>query len=72
MPFLADRLARVKPSPTMAMTALATEPKVARRGIISLSGGEPDFDTRPNIEEAAKLQSNVGDDTKYTVFDGSS
>jgi aspartate aminotransferase len=37
MPFLADRLARVKPSPTMAMTALATELKAAGRDIISLS-----------------------------------
>jgi aspartate aminotransferase len=72
MPFLADRLARVKPSPTMAMTALATEPKVAGRDIISLLVGEPDCDTRPNIKEAAKPRSNVGDDTKYTVFDGSS
>ena len=45
MPFLADRLARVKPSPTMAMTALATELKAAGRDIISLSVGEPDFDT---------------------------
>ena len=45
MGFLADRLARVKPSPTMAMTALATELKAAGRDIISLSVGEPDFDT---------------------------
>ena len=45
MPFLADRLARVKPSPTMAMTALATELKAAGRDIVSLSVGEPDFDT---------------------------
>ena len=45
MPFLADRLARVKASPTMAITALATELKAAGRDIISLSVGEPDFDT---------------------------
>src|SRR5215831_3987410 len=69
MPFLADRLARVKPSPTMAMTALATELKAAGRDIVSLSVGEPDFDTPPNIKEAAKAAINAGD-TKYTVFDG--
>jgi aspartate aminotransferase len=69
MPFLADRLARVKPSPTMAMTALATELKAAGRDIISLSQGEPDFDTPPNIKEAAIAAIKAGD-TKYTVFDG--
>ncbi len=69
MPFLADRLARVKPSPTMAMTALATELKAAGRDVISLSQGEPDFDTPPNIKEAAIAAIRAGD-TKYTVFDG--
>jgi aspartate aminotransferase len=69
MPFLADRLARVKPSPTMAMTALATELKAAGRDIISLSQGEPDFDTPANIKEAAIAAIQAGD-TKYTVFDG--
>jgi aspartate aminotransferase len=69
MPFLADRLARVKPSPTMAMTALATELKAAGRDIISLSQGEPDFDTPANIKEAAIAAIRAGD-TKYTVFDG--
>ena len=37
MAFLADRLARVKPSPTMAITALATELKAAGRDVIALS-----------------------------------
>jgi aspartate aminotransferase len=36
MPFLADRLARVKPSPTRAMTALATKLKAAGRKIIAV------------------------------------
>ena len=70
MPFLADRLARVKPSPTMAMTALATELKAAGRDIISLSVGEPDFDTPANIQEAAIAAMRRGE-TRYTVFDGS-
>src|SRR5437762_3121884 len=70
MPFLADRLARVKPSPTMAMTALATELKAAGRDIVSLSVGEPDFDTPPNIQEAAIAAMRRGE-TRYTTFDGS-
>jgi aspartate aminotransferase len=69
MPFLADRLARVKPSPTMAITALATELKAAGRDIISLSVGEPDFDTPPNIIEAAIAAMRAGE-TRYTVYDG--
>jgi aspartate aminotransferase len=69
MAFLADRLARVKASPTMAITALATELKAAGRDIIGLSVGEPDFDTPDNIKEAAIAAINAGD-TKYTVFDG--
>jgi aspartate aminotransferase len=69
MPFLADRLARVKASPTMAITALATELKAAGRDIISLSVGEPDFDTPENIRNAAKAAIDRGE-TRYTVFDG--
>jgi aspartate aminotransferase len=69
MPFLADRLARVKPSPTMAMTALATELQLAGRDIISLSQGEPDFDTPAHIRAAAKAAIDRGE-TRYTVFDG--
>jgi aspartate aminotransferase len=69
MAFLADRLARVKASPTMAITALATELKAAGRDIIGLSVGEPDFDTPENIKEAAIAAIRRGD-TKYTVFDG--
>jgi aspartate aminotransferase len=69
MTFLADRLARVKPSPTMAMTALATELKATGRDIISLSVGEPDFDTPPNIRDAGIAAIQRGE-TRYTVFDG--
>jgi aspartate aminotransferase len=69
MTFLADRLARVKPSPTMAMTAIATELQAAGRDIISLSQGEPDFDTPANIREAAIAAIHRGE-TRYTVFDG--
>jgi aspartate aminotransferase len=69
MSFLADRLARVKPSPTMAITALATELKAAGRNVIALSQGEPDFDTPANIREAGIAAINRGE-TRYTVFDG--
>jgi aspartate aminotransferase len=69
MTFLADRLARVKPSPTMAITALATELKEAGRNVIALSQGEPDFDTPPNIREAGIAAIRRGE-TRYTVFDG--
>jgi aspartate aminotransferase len=69
MSFLADRLARVKPSPTMAITALATDLKAAGRNVITLSQGEPDFDTPDNIREAGIAAIQRGE-TKYTVFDG--
>src|SRR5882724_9556392 len=69
MNLLADRRARVKPSPTMAITALATELKAAGRNVITLSQGEPDFDTPENIKEAAIAAIRKGK-TKYTVFDG--
>ena len=69
MSFLADRLARVKPSPTMAITALATELKAAGRDVIALSQGEPDFDTPENIREAGIAAIQRGE-TRYTVFDG--
>jgi aspartate aminotransferase len=69
MTFLADRLARVKPSPTMAITALATELKEAGRNVIALSQGEPDFDTPANIKAAGIAAIERGE-TKYTVFDG--
>jgi aspartate aminotransferase len=59
MAFLADRLARVKASPTMAITALATELKAAGRDIISLSVGEPDFDTPQNIKDAGSRRSSA-------------
>ena len=53
MAFLSDALARIKPSPTIAITAQARELKAAGRDIISLSAGEPDFDTPANISDAA-------------------
>jgi aspartate aminotransferase len=69
MSFLADRLSRIKPSPTLAMTKRALEMKAAGRDVIGLSAGEPDFDTPPNIQEAAITAMRRGE-TRYTAVDG--
>jgi aspartate aminotransferase len=69
MPFLADRLSRVKPSATLAMTSRTLALKAAGRDIIGLSAGEPDFDTPPNIIEAAIAAMRRGE-TRYTDVDG--
>ena len=62
-------LKRVKPSPTIAMTTLAQELKGQGRDIISLSAGEPDFDTPEHIKQAAAAAIAAGK-TKYTAPDG--
>ena len=69
MSFLADRLSRVKPSATIAITAKANALKAQGRNVIALSFGEPDFDTPDNIKEAAIKAIRSGD-TKYTAVDG--
>lgn len=69
MAFLADALARVKPSPTIAVTNKARELKAAGRDVIGLGAGEPDFDTPDNVKEAAKRAIDEGK-TKYTAVDG--
>jgi aspartate aminotransferase len=69
MGFLSDDLARVKPSPTIAISTLAQELKAAGKDVIGLAAGEPDFDTPDNIKNAAKRAINAGK-TKYTAPDG--
>ncbi|MEM7499954.1 MAG: pyridoxal phosphate-dependent aminotransferase, partial [Pseudomonadota bacterium] len=69
MAFLADSLARVKPSPTIAISTKANEMKAAGEDVISLGAGEPDFDTPDNIKAAAKAAIDAGK-TKYTAPDG--
>ncbi len=64
MAFLADVLSRVKPSATMTVTQKARDLKATGRDIISLSVGEPDFDTPDNIKEAAMAAIKRGE-TKY-------
>jgi aspartate aminotransferase len=69
MAFLAASLARVKPSPTIAVTTKAAELKAAGRDVIGLGAGEPDFDTPENIKQAAIAAIQSGK-TKYTAVDG--
>jgi aspartate aminotransferase len=69
MSFLAQRLGRVKPSPTLAVTDLARALKAAGRDVIGLAAGEPDFDTPANIQEAAIAAMRRGE-TRYTAVDG--
>ena len=69
MAFLADSLARVKPSATIAVTNKARELAAAGRDVIGLGAGEPDFDTPENVKAAAKRAIDAGR-TKYTAVDG--
>jgi len=69
MSMIADRLQRVKPSPTIAVSMKAAELKAAGKDVIGLGAGEPDFDTPQNIKDAAKRAIDAGD-TKYTAVDG--
>ena len=69
MSILAAKLNRIKPSPTMAVTARAQELKEAGENIIGLGAGEPDFDTPEHIKAAA-LEAMKQGQTKYTKVDG--
>ncbi len=69
MAFLSDTLARVKPSPTIAVTTKAQALKAEGKDVIGLGAGEPDFDTPQNIKDAAKRAIDQGK-TKYTAVDG--
>jgi aspartate aminotransferase len=69
MAFISDALSRVKPSATIAATQKARDLKAMGREIISLSVGEPDFDTPDNIKKAAIAAIEAGK-TKYTPVPG--
>lgn len=69
MGFIADSLGRIQPSATIAVSTKARALKAQGRDIISLSAGEPDFDTPQNIKDAAKRAIDEGK-TKYTDVDG--
>lgn len=66
---LSDRVQRVKPSPTMAVTQKAAELRAAGKDVIGLGAGEPDFDTPEFIKDAA-IQALHDGFTKYTAVAG--
>jgi aspartate aminotransferase len=63
------RVAQVKPSATIAMSMKAAELRAEGRNIISLSMGEPDFDTPAHIRQAA-IEAIDSGQTRYTAVDG--
>ena len=66
---LAQALSRIAPSQTTAITDRASELRAAGKDVISLSVGEPDFDTPPHVIAAAKAALDGGD-TRYTPVAG--
>ena len=69
MPLIAERLNRISPSQTMAVHAKSRALKAAGHDVISLSAGEPDFDTPQNVKDAAIRAIQAGE-TKYTDVAG--
>ena len=69
MSLIAERLDRISPSQTIAISTKARALKAAGRNVISLSAGEPDFDTPGNVKDAAIRAIQAGD-TKYTDVAG--
>ena len=69
MAFIADALSRIKPSATITLTQKARDLKAAGKNIISLTVGEPDFDTPDNVKAAAIEAIRKGE-TKYPPVSG--
>lgn len=66
---LATRVANIKPSETLAITAKANALKAEGRDVIGFGAGEPDFDTPANIKQAA-IKAIEDGFTKYTPVGG--
>lgn len=66
---LSQRINRIQPSATIAVTALAAKLRAEGKDIIGLGAGEPDFDTPDHIKKAAHEAIHNGM-TKYTAIDG--
>jgi aspartate aminotransferase len=66
---LANRVQRIKPSPTLSITARVAELRAAGKDIIGLGAGEPDFDTPDHIRAAA-IEAIRSGFTRYTAVDG--
>lgn len=69
MEFISHRMARIKPSPTLVISARAAEMKALGNDVIGLAAGEPDFDTPQHIKDAAIAALSQGK-TKYTAVEG--
>ncbi len=69
MAFIAERLSRIKPSPTNAAQGKFLEMKAAGKDVIGLAAGEPDFPTPDHVKEAA-IKAIRDNDTKYTAVPG--
>ena len=63
------RIDQIKPSATITVSARAMELSAQGKDIISLSAGEPDFDTPQHVQEAAIAAIRAGQ-TRYTQVDG--
>jgi aspartate aminotransferase len=66
---LSHRVTLIKPSPTLAVTALANKLKAEGKDVVGLAAGEPDFDTPQHIKDAAITAIQAGF-TKYTAVGG--
>lgn len=66
---LSSRISRIKPSPTLAITAKANALQAEGRDVIGFGAGEPDFDTPLHIKMAA-IKAIEGGFTKYTPVGG--
>ncbi|HET9843723.1 MAG TPA: pyridoxal phosphate-dependent aminotransferase [Gammaproteobacteria bacterium] len=66
---LSDRVGRIKPSATLAISQRAQNLKTQGKDIVDMGTGEPDFDTPSHIKEAA-IQAMRDGKTKYTAVDG--
>jgi len=66
---LSNRVQKIKPSATMAVSDKAKQLKSQGVQIVSMGSGEPDFDTPVNIQKAATKAIATGE-TRYTAVDG--
>ncbi len=66
---LSKRVRAIKPSPTLAVSNLASQLRTQGHDVIGLGAGEPDFDTPEHMRNAAIEAINDGD-THYTAVDG--
>jgi len=66
---LSNRVQKIKPSATLAVSDKAKQLKVQGVQIVSMGSGEPDFDTPVNIQKAATQAIGAGE-TRYTAVDG--